>query len=449
MVQEDQLIQKYLSHVWQPFTQMKLAPQPEIIARAEGAVLFTQKGQAIIDGIGSWWVNVHGHNRAELNAALHTQLKNFEHTIFAGLSHAPGIELATELSDSTHDNLPRVFYSDNGSTAVEIALKMAYQFNYNKGETNRREFVCLKGAYHGDTIGAMSVGDRGVFHRAYEPLLFDSHVLVPPVVAFDKLLLLKEDAPEIQVALDQARQLFARHGEHICAVLVEPIVQGASAGFAMHPPAYLRALYKICKKHGSFFIADEVYTGCGRLGQMYACELADFWPDIMALSKGLSGGYLPFAATLCSEEIYQGFYSDDRMHALFHGHSMTGSALGCAVSLASMRLLRKGGAILQAAALQAKHSRYQKKITQGKLGKYIKECRSLGSLGVIELHDTGGYTSDFGWRIMGESIKRGALIRPLGSSIYLTPPYNIRDDQLEQLYGVLEEVLQIELENRP
>ncbi|MCB1174880.1 MAG: adenosylmethionine--8-amino-7-oxononanoate transaminase [Leptospiraceae bacterium] len=428
-------------HVWQPFTQMKLAGEPHFIERGKGALLVTRDGQEIVDAIGSWWVNIHGHSHPKINAAIANQAEALEHVIFAGLSHAPGVELAARLSATTNHHLPRVYYSDNGSTAIEIALKMAYQFFQNKGAVHKREFISLTGAYHGDTIGTMSVGARSVFHEMYADLLFDTHYVSPPAVAFENWHIVDESHPAIQTALTELEELLSAKSTQICALLVEPLVQGASAAFAMYPPAYLRAAFQLCKEYDVFTIADEVFTGSGRTGRYYACEHAGVWPDIMALSKGLSGGYLPLAATLCSEKIYQGFYSDNRAHTLFHGHSMTGNPLGCAAALASLDLFTAENTLQRVQELEQHYRKLAAELLAGPLAAFTKEVRILGSIFALELAADLQYTSDFGWQVMQRSIAGGVLLRPLGKVIYMTPPYCISSAQLEKAFSVLHSVL--------
>ncbi len=298
-ISHEQLLAYHNRHAWQPFTQMKLAPEPVFIERGQGSTLYTREGKAIIDGIGSWWVNVHGHSNPTMNAAIAEQMERIEHVIYAGLAHEPATVLAARLSGTTGERLPRVFYSDNGSTAVEIGLKMAFQYFSNRGESERCEFVALGDGYHGDTIGTMSVGARSVFHEMYAPLLFPVHLLPTPRAPFEVFRDRDAEALEhLAPALDAFKKLLAERGDKICGIIVEPVVQGASAAFNMYPPVFLKEVRRLCDEYGAFLISDEVFTGCGRTGTFYATEHADIWPDILCISKALSGGYLPFAATL-------------------------------------------------------------------------------------------------------------------------------------------------------
>ncbi|MCB1316802.1 MAG: adenosylmethionine--8-amino-7-oxononanoate transaminase [Leptospiraceae bacterium] len=436
---DEQLLKWHRQHAWMPFTQMKLLPDPPLIRRGEGIYLITHDDRKIIDAIGSWWVSIFGHNHPQLKNAVKQQLDELEHVIYAGLSHAPAIRLAQRLSATTGHNLPRLFYSDNGSTAVEIGLKMAYQYYLNSGRPQKQEFVTLGGGYHGDTFGTMSVGARSVFHEAFAPLLFDVHTLPQPKVPFadfDRDYKIKE---HIAPVLKAYRSLLESRGDSICALILEPLIQGASAGFNFYPPELLRELYDLSKQYDVLLIADEVFTGSGRTGKFYASEWAGIWPDIMALSKGLSGGTLPFAATLATEKIFQAFYSDDRKTTLFHGHSMTGSPPGCAAALAALNIFETQNILERVGRLESGHRAHQKRITAGPLGARIRESRVLGSVAVLEFNLEGDYTGEFGWRVMQAALSRGALIRPLGTAVYLTPPYIITADQLAQTYEILEE----------
>ncbi len=430
-------------YAWQPYTQMKLAPMPLLIDRAEGVYLYTRDGKTIIDAIGSWWVNIHGHCHPYINQSISRQLARLEHVIYAGLAHETAICLSQRLAQSTQEALPRVFFSDNGSTAVEIAIKMAYQYFWNQGDTKRREFVTLGGGYHGDTFGAMSVGDRGLFHQAFAPLLFPCHRLPKPSCPFayfgDESLALPSLAP----VLDAFQCLCKERAGRICALILEPVIQGASSSFHFYAPALLRKLREICTEEGIFLIADEVFTGCGRTGVLYACQMAKIWPDLMTLSKGLSGGYLPIAATLATEEIYQGFYDDSRRHCLFHGHSMTANALACAAALASLELLSPKETWQNLKALENLHKKHLDALQQKpKIANKIKECRYLGSVGLVELREKREYDADFAWRAMQYALHRGVFLRPLGSVIYLTPPYCIEEEALEKVYDCIAGIIQ-------
>ncbi|MBX7056881.1 MAG: adenosylmethionine--8-amino-7-oxononanoate transaminase [Leptospirales bacterium] len=434
-------LSSYRDHAWQPYTQMQLAPAPLLVRRASGAELLLEDGRKLIDAIGSWWVNIHGHCNPRINAAIARQLQEFEHVIYAGLVHEPALQLSARLAQLSEKRLPRCFFSDNGSTAVEVAMKMAYQSFWNRGLRERRKFVTLGGGYHGDTFGAMAVGARGVFHQAFAPLLFPVHSIPQPHVPFAFFRNEPAALQSLQPTLTALAELLQREGETICALILEPIVQGASGAFNFYPPILLRQIRELCDRHEVLLIADEVFTGCGRLGRMFAFEHAGVWPDLMALSKGLSGGYLPFAATLASEQVFAAFLSNERQNTLFHGHSMTASALGCAAALASLDLLAEG-ALQQSAALEAQHKRALLKLQSGAVADLIGEVRQLGSVAAVKLRIDAAYTSEFGWRFMQAAMERGALLRPLGDVIYLTPCYNISESQLGECYLIIEGILQ-------
>src|ERR687894_619498 len=311
------------THLWHPFTQQRgwVEEEPLIVERAEGTDLIDISGRRYIGGVSSLWCNVHGHCHPRIDAAVRAQLDRVAQSTMLGLSHRPGIELAGRLVELAPPGLTRVFYSDSGSTAAEIALKMAFQYWRQRGE-DRRRFVALRMAYHGDTIGSVSVGGIDLFHSLYRPLLFDT---------------LKAEPGRIE---DMAR-LFEGHPGEIAAVIMEPLVQGA-AGMLVHPEGYLRGVRELCDRHGVRLILDEVATGFGRTGRMFACEREGVAPDLMCLAKGITGGYLPLAATLASEEIYEGFLGEfEDFRTFFHGHTYTGNPLACAAALASLRLFEQ------------------------------------------------------------------------------------------------------------
>ena len=443
MMDPDTLLAYHNRHAWQPFNQMQLSPVPILIDRAEGARLFTPDGRQIIDGIGSWWTMIHGHNHPALMEAIRRQTEKLDHVIYSALTHEGALRLGAILSEKTEHHLPRVFYSDNGSTAVEIGLKMAYQYFTNRGQFEKTKILSMEGAYHGDTMGTMSVGGRSIFHKMYEPLLFDTLYVKQPVCSF-RHLGTENEMTELEPAIQDLERVFRESGESLAAFIVEPLVQGASAGMHFYPAAYLKKARELCDRYNVFLIADEVFTGFGRTGSFFAFQQAGVWPDIMALAKGLTGGVLPLAVTMATEKIYEGFLSADRTKTLFHGHSMTGSPLGVAAALASVELFRTENRMEDVNRLWIRHGYHLDRIRKGPLQEFIRETRFLGSLSVIELRPpegTGGYTSEFGWKFMERALARGVLLRPLGNSIYLAPPYVITDEELATVYGVTEELL--------
>ncbi len=436
MKDTEQLLELHRRHAWQPFTQMKLAGDPLVITRGEGASVFTADGRRIIDAVGSWWVSVHGHNHPALIEKVSEQIRRLDHIMYAGFTHPAAVELSARLADKTEGHLPRVFYSDNGSTAVEIALKMAFQYHSNAGRPQKKKFVTLDNGYHGDTIGTMSVGARSVFHRMYEPLLFPVLRVPPPAFHMEQLDDLEIVKADLGPSLDHIRRLFETDGSEICGFILEPLIQGAG-GMRMHHPLFLTELRRLCDAFDIFLIADEVFTGCGRTGNFFAFEKAGVWPDIAALSKGLSAGICAFAATLASEKIFQGFYSDDRTKTLFHGHSMTASPLGCAAALGSLDLLDAGG-MDQVRSLEKGIASRLSLLRSGPAGSRIRDVRYLGAVGVVEFDLGQDVLGDFGPRLAKAALASGVLLRPLGPVVYITPPYNIGSADLDQVFDVLE-----------
>jgi adenosylmethionine-8-amino-7-oxononanoate aminotransferase len=402
--------------LWHPFTQQQGWTQetPVMIERAENATVYDTQGNAYIDGTASLWCNVHGHRHPAIDIAIKDQLDRVAHSTMLGLSHPPAVRLAKRLLDLAPDGLSRVFYSDNGSTANEIALKMAYQWWHQRGEWWRSGFVCLRNSYHGDTIGSVSVGGIELFHSLYRPLLFDAWQAEPGDV-------------------EDMRRLLEEHGEKVAAVIVEPLVQGAG-GMIVQPEGYLRAVRELCDEFGVFLICDEVATGFGRTGRMFACEHEDVSPDFLCVAKGLTGGYLPLAATLTSERVYEGFLgAHEEFRTFFHGHTYTGNPLACAAALATLAVFEQEHTI----------ERLQPKIAM--LGELlaehveplpvVKEVRRRGFMTGIEL--TGHpVEARIGHRVTLEARARGAMIRPLGDVIVLMPPLSIGPDELRRLVEI-------------
>ena len=432
-----EILEYHRAHAWQPFTQMKLTPDPQVIERAEGVNLYTKDGKEIIDAVGSWWVNIHGHNHPYINEAIQKQAGRLEHVMYSGFTHEPAAVLSKRLSDTTGGVLPRVFFSDNGSTAVEIGLKMAFQYFVNQGRSEKREFLTLTRGYHGDTIGTMSVGARSVFHEMYEPLLFNVVHSLAPECPFEEQNDPQKVKARLAPALEDLERIIKERGDKICGVILEPMIQGAG-GMNIYPALYLQELRRHCDENDIFLIADEVFTGFGRTGEFYACRQAGVWPDILALSKGLSAGYLPFAATLASEKVFEGFYSDNRMHTLFHGHSMTANPLGCAAALAGMDIYESEDRAGDTRRLEKFHKQALETLRAGPLGAHIKETRFMGTVGVAEFQGEGNYTGDFGWKFWQGCIQAGVLLRPIGNVVYMTPPYIITDQELQRVYETLE-----------
>jgi adenosylmethionine---8-amino-7-oxononanoate aminotransferase len=410
-------------HVWHPFTQQQgwVEEEPLVIERGEGAHLIDADGRRYIDGVSSLWCNVHGHRHPAIDRAVREQLDRVAHSTMLGLAHPGASELAARLVEIAPAGLQRVFYSDSGSTAAEIALKMAFQYQRQRGgEHGRRtSFVRLREAYHGDTIGSVSVGGIDLFHAAYGPLLFETHAAEPGDAA------------------DLARVL-AVHGEEVAAVIVEPLVQGA-AGMLVHPPGYLRAVRELCDHHGVLLICDEVATGFGRTGTMFACQQEGVAPDLMCLAKGITGGYLPLAATLATEEIYAGFLgAPEEQRTFFHGHTYTGNPLACAAALASLDVFESERTLLR---LQPKIRLLGDLLAEVATMPQVAQVRGRGFMVGIDLgeHDPA---LRMGHRVTLEARRRGAVVRPLGDTVILVPPLSISKGELRRLLEIVVESIE-------
>jgi adenosylmethionine-8-amino-7-oxononanoate aminotransferase len=403
--------------LWHPFTQQRGWEEDEppiLIERAEGTTLYDTEGNDYIDGVSSLWCNVHGHRHPRIDAAVREQLDRVAHSTMLGLSHPPAVELAARLVELAPPGLTRAFYSESGSTAVEIALKMAFQWWHQRGETQRTRFVCLRDAYHGDTIGSVSVGGIDLFHSLYRPLLFDA---------------LHAEAGDA----DDLAALLADHGDRVAGVIVEPLVQGA-AGMLMQPPGYLRRVRELCDEHGVLLICDEVATGFGRTGTMFACEREGVSPDLMCLAKGLTGGYLPLAATLATERIYEGFLAEHHEYrTFFHGHTYTGNPLACAAALATLDVFEEERTLQR---LQPKINLLERLLARRVAPlPAVAEIRQLGLMVGIEL--TGFAPEDrVGHRVTLGARAHGAIVRPLGDVVVLMPPLAIAATELERLVDI-------------
>jgi adenosylmethionine-8-amino-7-oxononanoate aminotransferase len=432
------LSQRDRAHIWHPYTQMKTAPAAIPIVRGEGIYLYTEDGRRLLDGISSWWVNIHGHAHPKLNEALACQARKLEHVAFAGFTHEPAIELAERLTSILPRGLNRIFYSDNGSTAVEVALKMAHQYWRNRGNPERREFVALHYAYHGDTIGAMSASEDSVFTRAFKPLLFPIRRVHAPY-CYQCPLGLKRSACAID-CLQSLERVLKSHRESIAAVIVEPMLQGAG-GMIVWPAEFLSGVRRLCDQYDCLMIADEVLTGFGRTGRMFACEHASISPDIICLSKALTGGYLPLAVTAAAEPIYAAFLDDDRAKTFFHGHSYTANPLACAVALASLDLFRTESPLTRVQELER---RMRARLEELRDEPNVGDVRAIGGVGAIELTGegaAGGYLDGIGPRLAEAFLKRGLFLRPLGNILYFMPPYVIQENEVDWAFDQIIEVL--------
>jgi adenosylmethionine---8-amino-7-oxononanoate aminotransferase len=410
-------------HLWHPFTQQQAwsEEEPLVIERAEGAHLIDSEGHRYIDGVSSLWCNVHGHRHAGIDEAVRQQLDRVAHSTMLGLSHPGAAELAARLVELSPPGISRVFYSESGSTATEIALKMAFQFQQQRGgqHVRRTSFVHLREAYHGDTIGSVSVGGIDLFHATYRPLLFQTHAAAPG------------DAADLE-------RVLAAHEEEVAAVIVEPLVQGA-AGMLVHPPGYLRAVRELCDRFGVLLICDEVATGFGRTGTMFACEQEGVAPDLLCLAKGLTGGYLPLAATLTTERIYEGFLgAPEEGRTFFHGHTYTGNPLACAAALANLEAFEQERTLLQ---LQPKIHLLDRLLGEVAAMAEVEEVRHRGFMVGIDLgeHDPA---LRLGHRVTLEARKRGAIVRPLGDVVVLMPPLSISKAELRRLVEIVSDSIE-------
>jgi adenosylmethionine-8-amino-7-oxononanoate aminotransferase len=407
------------AHLWHPFTQQQgwAEEPPLIVERGEGTDLIDVEGRSYIDGVSSLWCNVHGHAHPRIDAAVRDQLGRVAHSTMLGLSHRPAIELAARLAEIAPPGLTRVFYSDSGSTATEIALKMAFQYWQQRGE-QRRQFIALRMAYHGDTIGSVSVGGIDLFHSMYRPLLFDT---------------LKAEPGD----LGDLERLLAAHAGEVAAVIMEPLVQGA-AGMLVHPEGYLRGVRELCDRHDVLLILDEVATGFGRTGRMFACEHEDVAPDLLCLAKGITGGYLPLAATLASERVYEGFLGEfEEFRTFFHGHTYTGNPLACAAAIASLDVFREEDTLERLAARIDQLSELLEPVAAHPA---VREVRRVGFMVGIELEEYP-LPLRMGHRVTLEARARGAIIRPLGDVVVLMPPLSISAADLERLVQITAEAI--------
>ena len=429
-------------HLWHPYTQMKTAPPPLPIVSASGVYLHTEDGRRILDGISSWWVNIHGHSHPALNAALAAQAARLEHVMFAGCTHPPAVNLADKLISLLPSGITRVFYSDNGSTAAEVAVKLAVQYWVNRAEPQRRTIVALHHAYHGDTVGAMSVSEDSIFTRAFTPLLFQVQRANAPY-CYRCPLGLERRSCRVD-CLSDLEQTLARLGESAAAVIVEPMLQGAG-GMIVWPREFLAGVRRLCDRFGVLLIADEVLTGFGRTGRMFACEHAEITPDIICLSKALTAGYLPLGATCTTEAVYDAFLSDDRSRTFFHGHSFTANPLACAVALASLDLFEQDDTLARARRLEAQLQSGLEPLRQLPL---VGDVRVIGGVGAIELGGAdlkgprGGYLDEIGPRLAAAFLDRGLLLRPLGNVLYFMPPYVITEEETAWAINQIGEVLE-------
>jgi len=434
-------------YIWHPFTQMKewIQDKPIIISEGKDCFIKDIYGRWYLDGVSSLWVNIHGHRKKEIDNAIKKQLDKIAHTTLLGLSNAPAIRLAEKLVHIINSSLVsrplslnKVFYSDNGSTAVEVALKMAFQYWRHKGVDGKNKFVSLNRAYHGDTIGAVSVGGIDIFHKAFGPLLFKTYKSPSPYCYRCEL---GKKYPGCKFAcLDKMEKIFKAHSKKIAALIIEPLIQ-AAGGMITSPPGYLKGVRELCTKYNILMIADEVATGFGRTGKMFACEHEDVVPDIMCLSKGITGGYMPLAVTIATDEIYNVFLGEFKdLKTFFHGHSYTGNPLACAAALACLDLFEKEGTLKK---LKKKIAILESWFREVLDLQHVGDVRNAGMMAGVELvkdkktREPYEWAEKVGWRVAYRAREKGVFIRPLGNVIVIMPPLSISGKNLHQLLKVI------------
>jgi adenosylmethionine---8-amino-7-oxononanoate aminotransferase len=433
--------------VWHPFTQMKdwIEEKPIIITEGLDCFIKDSFGNWYLDGVSSLWVNIHGHKRKEIDNAIISQLDKIAHSSLLGLGNEPATKLAETLIALTDrcftglmPRLAKVFYSDNGSTAVEVALKMAFQYWIHKGQPGKNKFIAIKNGYHGDTVGAMSVGSVEIFHATFGPLFFETYKAPSPYCYRCEL---QHSYPGCQIAcLAEMERILAQHAGESAAVILEPLVQ-AAGGMIVWPAGYLRGVRKLCLKYNVLLIADEVATGFGRTGKMFACEHEEISPDIMCLSKGITNGYMPLAATLTTDEIYSAFLGDfGELKTFFHGHSYTGNPLACSAALASINIFEKDSTLQKIAP---KNDIIDNTLSELSELNHVGDVRHRGLMAAVELvrdkvtREAYAWQEKMGWKIAYDMRSRGVVIRPLGHILVIMPPLAIGEDNLKYFMSAL------------
>ncbi|MBL7699737.1 MAG: adenosylmethionine--8-amino-7-oxononanoate transaminase [Chitinophagaceae bacterium] len=403
--------------IWHPYSPQKYAPEPIPVVKGHGSWIFDENGRRYLDAISSWWVTIHGHAHPYIAGKIYRQALELEQVIFAGFTHAPAVNLAEKLLGILPGNFSKIFYSDNGSTAVEVAIKMATQFWWNKGEKKRNRILAFNHSYHGDTFGAMSVSERGLFTLAFHDRLFEVNFVDPPRIG------VKQD---ISSLLEQC----------VC-VIYEPLLQGAG-GMNVYDAKALDEFIALCRSHGVICIADEVMTGFGRTGKMFASENCVNKPDIICLSKGLTGGTMAMGVTACSKLIHDAFVTDDKKKTFFHGHSFTANPLSCAAALASLDLFKIENTFQHIGRIVRSHESFAARLAGYRNIKNIRQC---GTIIAFEIPDeVSGYTSSIRDVITASGLENGVYLRPLGNTVYLMPPYCMSEEEMERVYEVVLEI---------
>jgi len=424
--------------IWHPFTQDALDPPPIRITRAEGVYLYTEDGRRLIDGISSWWVNLHGHGHPAIVSAIAAQAAKLDHVLLAGFTHDAVENLRDSLRRVLPPGLAHIFFSDDGSTAVEVALKIAVQYWKNVGRPEKRWLVALDHAYHGDTVGAMSIGAESAFTDPFRDLLFPVH-RVHSAYCYRCPVGKTRATCDID-CVDKLKRLFVDKNGEIAAVIVEPLLQGAG-GMIVHPVEFLQRVRHLCSEHDVLLIADEVLTGFGRCGKMFACELAGVAPDLMCLSKGLTGGVLPMGATVCTKEIHEAFVDTDRGRTFYHGHSYTGNPIAAAAGVASLGIFEREPVFERIHAIAKIHSGRLAAIRNHPA---VGDVRTIGTMAAVELRaDDPGYASKLKPKLYKFFLDAGVLLRPLGNIVYVLPPYAISPEELNYVHDRIAESLDL------
>jgi len=418
---QQQLIDRDLAVNWHPYSQMKTSNHLPI-ARGEGANLYDYQGNRYLDMVSSWWVTIHGHANSYIASKVYEQLSTLEQVIFAGFTHLPAITLSERLLQLLPLNQKKAFFTDNGSTAVEVALKMCIQFAYNNG-VQKTKIIAFKNGYHGDTFGAMSVSERGQWTAPFADLLFEVIFI---------------DAPTAE-NLESIKKIVHDHAEQTACFIYEPLVQGAG-GMLMHRPEDLSELMSFCKSKGILLIQDEIFVGFGRTGTLFAADQLEEKPDVMCFSKGLTGGTMPLGITTCTEEIYQAFYSDEKRKALFHGHSFTASPIACAASLASLDLLLEDDCRSNIERICKSHAAFSKRLMKSEKVKNVRQTGTILAFDWVTENETS-YFNQIQEKLFIVFIKKGIILRPMGNVLYLLPPYCIQQEDLDYTYETILEVL--------
>ncbi|MGD8573681.1 MAG: adenosylmethionine--8-amino-7-oxononanoate transaminase [Gammaproteobacteria bacterium] len=440
------LVRRDLAALWHPCTQMKdhewlpLIP----IRRGKGVWLEDFEGNRYIDAVSSWWVNIFGHANPRINAAITEQLEELEHVILAGFSHEPAVALAERLVDITPSGLTRCFYADNGSAAVEVSVKMSFHYWRNRGLDNKTRFITLGNSYHGETLGALAVGNVALYKETYKPLLMET-ITVPSPDCFEREPGVSWEEHS-RMMFRKMEEALARHADETCAVIVEPLVQCAG-NMRMYHPVYLQLLREACDRHGVHLIADEIAVGFGRTGTLFGCEQADITPDFMCLSKGLTAGYLPLSAVMTTDEIYSAFYDEyEKLNAFLHSHSYTGNPLACRAALATLEIFEQDDVIARNRRL-AEH--LGKSLAPLADHPHVGEVRQHGMIAAVEMVRNKSTKEPFPWqerrglKVYQHALKREALLRPLGNVVYFMPPYVITEVQISHLAEVAAEGIDI------